>query len=172
MQPRDLLADAFTRIPALVHAAVDGLTEDQLVQRLDPEANTIAWLVWHLLRVQDDHVSEVADREQVWITGGWADRFGLPFDVGVTGYGQGPGEVAQVRAPAELLTGYADAVTEQTLDYVSKIEPDDLDRVVDERWDPPVTLGVRLVSVIGDDLEHAGQAAFVRGVLLRGRPTS
>ena len=43
----------------------------------------------------------------------------------------------------------------------------DLPRVVDERWDPPVTLGVRLVSVISDCLQHAGQAAFVRGILLR-----
>jgi hypothetical protein len=172
MQPRDLLTDAFTRIRDLVHGAVEGLSEDQLVARLDTEANTVAWLVWHLLRVQDDHVAEVADREQVWISGGWAERFALPFDVGATGYGQGPGEVARVRVPAALLTGYADAVTEQTLDYVGKIEPDDLDRVVDERWDPPVTLGVRLVSVIGDDLEHAGQAAFVRGVLLRGRAAS
>ena len=43
----------------------------------------------------------------------------------------------------------------------------DLDRVVDERWDPPVTLAVRLVSVLADGLEHAGQAAYIRGVAER-----
>jgi uncharacterized damage-inducible protein DinB len=172
MLPRDLLADAFTRVREEVHAAVDGLTEDQLAHRLDADANSIAWLVWHLLRVQDDHVAEVAGREQVWTAGGWATRFGLPFDDSATGYAQSATEVGQVRAPADLLTGYCDAVTDQTLDYLGKVEADELDRVVDERWDPPVTLAVRLVSVISDDLQHAGQAAFVRGVLLRGSTPS
>jgi hypothetical protein len=151
-----------------VRAAVDGVDEDRLARRLDPDANSIAWLVWHLLRVQDDHIAEVAGREQVWTAGGWAGRFGLPFDDSATGYGHSSADVARVRSTAELLTGYCDAVTDQTLDYLGTLEADDLDRVVDERWDPPVTLAVRLVSVISDDLQHAGQAAFVRGVIERG----
>jgi uncharacterized protein DUF664 len=165
--PRDVLADAFARVLEEVRAAVDGLTEEQLAHRLDAAANPIAWLVWHLLRVQDDHVAEVAGREQVWTAGGWAARFGLPFADSATGYGHSAAEVGRVRASAELLTGYADAVTAQTLDFLRGVEGEDLDRVVDERWDPPVTLGVRLVSVISDDLQHAGQAAYVRGVLER-----
>jgi hypothetical protein len=40
--------------------------------------------------------------------------------------------------------------------------------VVDASWDPPVTLGVRLVSVISDDLQHAGQAAYLRGMIEYG----
>jgi len=168
MLPRDLLADAFTRVREEVRAAVDGLDEDRLARRLDADANSIAWLVWHLLRVQDDHVAEVAGREQVWTAGGWAGRFGLPFDDSATGYGHSSADVGRVRATAELLTGYCDAVTDQTLDYLGKLEADELDRVVDERWDPPVTLAVRLVSVISDDLQHVGQAAFVRGVIERG----
>jgi uncharacterized damage-inducible protein DinB len=168
MQPRDLLIDAFTRLREYVHDAVDGLSEDQLAHRVDPGANSIAWLVWHLLRVQDDHVSEVAGHEQAWTSGGWVQRFGLPFDADATGYGQGADDVGRLRASAELLTGYADAVIDETLDYLAKVEADDLDRVVDERWDPPVTLGVRLLSVADDDLQHIGQALFVRGVVQRG----
>ncbi|MCO1655791.1 mycothiol transferase [Pseudonocardia humida] len=168
MLPRDLLADAFARVQEEVHVAVEGLTEDQLAHRLAPDANSIAWLVWHLLRVQDDHVAEVAGREQVWTAGGWAARFALPFDDSATGYGHSSADVAGVRASAELLTGYCDAVTEQTRDYLGTVQAEDLDRVVDERWDPPVTLAVRLVSVISDDLQHVGQAAFVRGVVERG----
>jgi long-chain acyl-CoA synthetase len=92
-------------------------------------------------------------------------RFGLPLDIADTGYGHGSGEVAAVRvASAELLTGYNDAVIEQTTRYVRGLADADLDRIVDRRWDPPVTLGVRLVSVISDDLQHAGQAAYVRGL--------
>lgn len=170
MLPRDLLADAFSRIQEEVHAAVEGLTDDQLTRRPDDGANTVAWLVWHLTRVQDDHVAEVAGREQTWTADGWAERFGLSLPTSDTGYAHGPAEVAQVRASAELLTGYLDAVTARTRDYLSALEADELDRVVDERWDPPVTLGVRLVSVVSDDLQHVGQAAFVRGVLTR-RPS-
>ncbi|WP_214407825.1 mycothiol transferase [Pseudonocardia lacus] len=168
MLPRDLLADAFGRVQEEVRAAVEGLTEEQLARRLDADANSIAWLVWHLLRVQDDHVAEVAGREQVWTADGWAARFALPFEDSATGYGHSPEQVGQVGATAELLTGYCAAVTAQTQDYLATLEADELDRVVDERWDPPVTLAVRLVSVISDDLQHAGQAAFVRGVIERG----
>lgn len=168
MRTSDLLADAFGRIHEEVHAAVDGLTPAQLAAQPDPEANSIAWLVWHLARIQDDHVAAVASREQVWTAHGWAERFGLPLDPADTGYGHGPDEVAAVTVGSgELLTGYFDAVHEQTVRFVAGLADADLDRIVDERWDPPVSLGVRLVSVVADDLEHAGQAAYVRGFLLR-----
>jgi uncharacterized damage-inducible protein DinB len=143
------------------------MSPDQLGERLDAEANTIAWLVWHLTRVQDDHVAEVAGRDQVWSTGGWRERFDLPFDAQATGYGHSRQDVAAVQVSAALLLGYADAVHEQTVRYVRGLSDTDLDRVVDTAWDPPVTLAVRLVSVISDDLQHAGQAAFIRGVLDR-----
>lgn len=165
MTSAKLLTDAFGRVREVVHQAVDGLTPEQLGFRID-EANSIAWLVWHLARVQDDHIAEVAGVPQVWTSQGWAERFGLAFDDADTGYGHSSAEVARVRvASAELLTGYHDAVHEQTLRYVGGITDDDLSRVVDRSWDPPVTLGVRLVSVIADDLQHAGQAAFVRGII-------
>lgn len=165
----DVLTDAFGRVREAVHGAVEGLTPEQLAGRVDPEANSVAWLVWHLTRVQDDHVSEVAGTEQVWTAQGWAERFGLPFEAEDTGYGHSSEEVAAVRGlTAEQLTGYHDAVHAASVAWVAGLRDGDLDRVVDERWDPPVTLGVRLVSVIDDDLEHAGQAAFVRGVVLRG----
>jgi hypothetical protein len=162
----DLLADAFDRIRGIVHSAVDGLTPDQLAFRVGPDANSIAWLVWHLTRIQDDHVAHVAGLPQVWIESGWAERFALPFDVSDHGYGHSCDDVAAVRVESgELLTGYHDAVYGQTVRFVATITDADLERIVDTRWDPPVTLGVRLVSVISDDLQHAGQASFVRGLL-------
>ncbi|WP_067834388.1 mycothiol transferase [Nocardia lijiangensis] len=169
MTSAQLLTDGYERVREVVHEAVDGLGEDALTFRIDPGANTIAWLIWHLTRVQDDHLAEVAHTEQVWTAQGWYGRFGLPFDERATGYGDGPDDVALVRAPAELLSGYYDAVHEQTLDFVRDLSDKDLARVVDIRWDPPVTLAVRLVSVISDDLQHAGQAAYLRGVFDRTR---
>jgi Protein of unknown function (DUF664) len=168
MTKAELLGEAFGRVREVVHDVVDGLTPEQLAARLDDDANTIAWLVWHLTRIQDDHVADVAGTEQVWTARGWIERFGLPFDRGATGYGHSRDDVAAVRVDSgELLVGYYDAVHDQTIRFVQRITDADLDRVVDERWDPPVTLGVRLVSVIEDDLQHGGQAAFVRGIVLR-----
>jgi Protein of unknown function (DUF664) len=165
----EMLVDAFGRIRGVVHQAVDGLTPDQLTARLDDEANSIAWLVWHLTRILDDHVADAAQIEQVWTSQGWADRFDLPFAAEETGYGHQPPLVEAVQvSSADLLTGYYDAAHDQTISYVQGLGDADFDRVVDRSWDPPVTLGVRLVSVISDCLQHAGQAAFIRGAVERG----
>ncbi|GAA0691432.1 DUF664 domain-containing protein [Kitasatospora atroaurantiaca] len=168
MNSADLLADAFGRVRETVHDAVRRLTPEELTERLDEGANTIAWLVWHLTRIQDDHIADVAGTEQIWTAQGWADRFDLPFPVRSTGFGHTSKEVAAVRVDsAKLLTDYYDAVHEYTVDFVRGLSDADLDRIVDDNWTPPVTLGVRLVSVISDDLQHAGQAAFIHGALRR-----
>lgn len=168
MTSAELLVDAFGRIHESVHAAVGGLTAEQLAARLDADANSIAWLVWHLTRIQDDHLAGVAGTEQVWFSEGWKDRFGLPLDPFETGYGHRREDVAAVNVDSsDLLLGYHDAVHEHTIRYVERLTDAHLDRIVDEAWDPPVTLGVRLVSVVNDNTEHVGQAAFVRGILER-----
>jgi uncharacterized damage-inducible protein DinB len=162
----ELLTQFFSTIRDLGHSAVDGLSTEQLNAQVSDGANTVSWLVWHLARVQDDHVADVAGTDQVWIAAGWADRFGLPLGVHATGYGHSPEEVTQVQVDdGALLSGYLDAVTYATLDYLGSLSDSDLDRVVDKSYDPPVTLGVRLLSVVGDDLQHVGQAAFARGLI-------
>lgn len=164
----ELLKDAFGRVREEVHDTARGLDTEALNYRIDSQANSIAWLLWHLTRVQDDHLSDVADVEQAWLSRGWADKFGLPLPVYDIGYGHSSDEVASVRVKSpRLLTDYHDDVYVQTVDYVDGLTDADLDVVVDEAWDPPVTLGVRLVSVISDDLQHVGQAAFIKGVALR-----
>ncbi len=165
MNTGDILIDAYGRIRELVHKITDGLDADALAYRPDAEANSIGWLLWHLTRVQDDHVSEIASREQAWIT--WAERFGMEPDPLNTGYGHTTDEVASVRPEAGVLAEYHDAVHAQTVAYLQTITPDELERIIDHGWDPPVSVGVRLVSVIGDDLQHAGQAAYVKGLLER-----
>jgi uncharacterized damage-inducible protein DinB len=170
MNTSELLIDAFGRIADAVHGACEDLDAADLAWRADPAANSIAWLVWHLARVQDDHVSAVAGREQVYTALGWYHRFGLPFPADAIGYGFTPEQVGLVQvASPDLLTGYYDAVHQATAEFVAGLSDSDLDRVVDSSWDPPVTLGVRLVSVANDDLQHAGQAAFLRGLVERRR---
>lgn len=169
MKGTNVLMEAYGRIGGVVHSAVDGLDAEQLAHRPSEASNSIAWLVWHLSRIQDDHIADVAGSEQVWTAGGWFGRFALPLDEADTGFGHSSDDVASVRvSDPQLLTGYYDAVFNQTKAYLQTIGDDALDHVIDESWDPPVTLGVRLVSVIGDNLQHAGQAAYLRGLITRG----
>jgi hypothetical protein len=167
MNVNDLLADALGRVREQLPDVVSGLGVEDLAWQPDPEANSIAWLVWHLSRIEDDHVAGVAGTEQAWIADGWAERFDLPFGLHEHGYAMSAADVAKVRAEAELLGGYYDAVAARTAAYVATLGPDDLDRVVDDAWDPPVTLGVRLVSVVNEVNAHLGQAQYVRGLLDR-----
>lgn len=162
----EILGEAFGRLPAIVRNAVHDLTPEQLASPPAPGANSIGWLIWHLTRVQDDHMAELIDEPQIWETGDWGPRFGLPSDPSNTGYSHDPDEAAAVHPESpDALVAYYDAVAARTNAYIAGITADDLDQVVDDAWDPPVTLGARLVSVISDDLQHAGQASYVRGLL-------
>jgi hypothetical protein len=168
LETGDILTDAFGRIRKLVHKTVMGLDSEAMAFRPEAEANSIAWLIWHLTRVQDDHVSEIAGREQVWAVPLWAEQLGMAADPADTGFGHSPQQVAAVRPESvEPLLGYHDAVCDSTLEYLATIDSAELDRIIDRSYDPPVSVAVRLVSVLSDDLQHIGQAAYVRGIYER-----
>ncbi len=162
-----ILIDAFERVRDEVEDVLDGADDEMLRWRAGRDANTIAWLVWHLTRIQDDHLAKAFGRPQVWHEEGWAERFALPFAADETGYGQSPEEVGRVTPSTDLLSGYHSSVAARTAELVGGVGDADLTRIVDERWNPPVTLSVRLVSVIADDLQHVGQAAYVKGLAQR-----
>ena len=161
---RELLRDAFTRLIEHVDELTAGLTDKQANYRPSPEANSIAWLIWHSARVQDIQLAPIAGVEQVWTRDGWVDRFGLDLLRNDSGYGHGPDEVAKVRASAELLAGYYHALHKVTLEFVARVTAEDLERIVDRNWDPPVTASARIVSIIDDCAQHLGQAAYVLGI--------
>jgi len=168
LQLGDVLSNAVGRIRDLVHRSVDGLERDELMFRPDSRANSIAWLIWHLTRVQDDHVSEIAGGEQAWIAEGWAEAFGMHLDPSNTGYGHTSEEVGALRPDGpQILVDYHDAVSDRTLAYLATVDAGELDRIIDRSYTPPVSVGVRLVSVISDSLQHVGQACYVRGMLDR-----
>jgi Protein of unknown function (DUF664) len=161
---QELLRDSFTRLIEHVDELTDGLTEELAAYRPTPEANSIAWLIWHSARVQDIQVCDIAKTEGVWTRDGWVDRFGLDLPRDDSGYGHGPADVGKVKAEAELLAGYYHAVHDMTLDFVATLGDKDLERVVDRHWSPPVTASARLVSIIDDCAQHLGQAAYLRGI--------
>lgn len=161
---REILRDAFTRLIEHVEDLTDGLTDETAFFRPTSTANSIAWLIWHSARQQDLQISDIAGTEQVWLRDGWVDRFGLDLPREDMGYGHSADDVDKVRVSADLLAGYAHAVHKATLEYLASVTPDDLSRIVDEHWEPPVTASVRLVSIIDDGAQHLGQAAYIRGI--------
>ena len=164
MKANELLLDAFGRIHEAVGATLRGIDAGALARRPDGSGNPIVWLVWHLGRGEDAQVASAAGLAQVWTSQGFAARFGLPLAVTDTGYGHSSDQVDAVQASAELLMAYYDAVHRQTVGFLESLGDEDLDRVVDTRWNPPVTLGVRLVSIAADCLQHVGQAAYAKGL--------
>ncbi|MGE2733635.1 mycothiol transferase [Mycolicibacterium vaccae] len=164
---REILRDSFTRLIEHVDAVTDGLTDEVSFYRPTPQANSIAWLLWHSARMQDAQLCDLAGTEQVWLREGWVDRFALDLPREAHGYGQTPEEVAKVRAPAELLSGYYHAVHRESLEYVASVTAEELARIVDRHWNPPVTASARLVSIVDDAAQHLGQAAYLRGIAPR-----
>lgn len=161
---RELLRDSFTRLIEHVDDLTDELTDELAFYRPTPYANTISWLLWHSARVQDAQLCDVAGIEQVWFRDGWVDRFGLDLPTDSHGYGHSPDQVAKVRVSADLLSGYYHAVHALTLEFVASVTSDELERIVDKRWTPPVTASARIVSIIDDCAQHLGQAAYIRGI--------
>ena len=162
---REVLRDSFTRLIEHADDLTDGLTDDVAYYQPTPEANTITWLIWHTARMQDAQLCDIAGIEQAWFRDGWADRFALDLPRDAHGYGHTPEDVAKVRAPADLLAGYYHAVHKLSLEYVASVSADELAKIVDERWTPPVTASARLVSIIDDAAQHLGQAAYIRGLV-------
>ncbi|MET3811865.1 DUF664 domain-containing protein [Arthrobacter sp. UYEF3] len=164
MKTAELLLDGFGRIRQAVAATLEEADAAALARRPVGNGNSIAWLLWHLSRVEDAQLASAAGLEQTWISQGFAARFDLPLAPRDTGYAHSTEQVDAVQAAPELLLAYYDAVHSQTVGFLTTLDDEDLDRIVDTRWDPPVTLGVRLVSTLADCLQHAGQAAYLRGL--------
>lgn len=164
MQLNDALAYVFDEIPDRAHRIVAHLADNALTWRPDAQANTIAWLIWHTARVADSHVAEIANREQVWTDGAWSQQLGLPADYTDTGYGHTATQVAQIRPRPGPLLQYVDAVAAMVVDFLRGADEEDFGRIIDRSYDPPVSVGVRFMSVIGDAYQHLGQAAYVRGL--------
>jgi hypothetical protein len=166
MDCKDLVIDGLGRVQESMRMTLEGLNAGQLANRPAEHANSIAWLAWHLTRVQDDHVSDLAGAPQAWIADGWHARFDRPANKDDTGYGHGPAEVASI-APIspKVLLDYYDAVHQRSTDFLARTTCQDMDRIVDESWDPPVTMGVRLTSVVNDCTQHVGQMAYLRGLI-------
>ncbi len=168
MNINDLLVDGFGRIQHLLHLSLDGLTDGQLHHLPTSESNSIAWLAWHIGRGQDFEINtSIRGIDQVWIKDVWYAKFGKAADPLDHGTGNTSEQVAAFRSDTKTLLAYYDAVHEKTIEFVKSLSESDLDRELNEpQWDPLPTVGVRLVSIMDDGVQHAGQAAYIRGMVV------
>jgi uncharacterized damage-inducible protein DinB len=167
MSRAELLVDQFERVRDAVYPAVNGLSFDELAYRPDDQSNSIAWLAWHLARVQDQVVSSLSGEEPVWTHNGWFERFALELEPTDTGYGHDPAMVGEVTSAAAPLLDYFEDVHERTVAWLRSLDDAALAVVVDETTVPPSTVESKLVDAIVDDLQHVGQAAYLRGMVQR-----
>ncbi len=167
MEWQQLINDGYGRILQILERALKGLTQDDLNELPHPDCNSMVWLAWHLTRVQDHHLADLIGEEQLWVKDGWHTRFNRAPDPSDIGWGHSPEDVAAFKSPdAETLLEYYRATLEHSKRYINSLSALDLDRELNEpRYQPLPTVGVRLVSVLSDNLQHAGQAAYVRGLL-------
>ena len=162
-----LIADCYIRIAQVLEKALDGLTLDDLNLQVRPDCNSIGWLTWHLTRAQDRVISDLMGEEQLWVKDKWHAKFNRSPDAMDTGYGHNSEDVAGFKSPdVQTLTAYHHAVLERTKRYIINLSETELDREIDHPRFP--TVGMRLVAVISDNLQHAGQVAYLRG-LLKGK---
>ncbi len=170
MEWQELLKDGYGRMLLVLEKALDGLSEDDLNQQPHPDSNSIGWLAWHLTRVQDHHIADLMGEEQLWVRDGWHAKFKRASDPSDIGFRHRSEDVAAFKSPgAAIFLEYHRAVLDRSTHYISTLSAADLDRELNEPWFQPLpTVGVRLVSVISDGLQHAGQVAYLRG-LLKGK---
>ena len=168
MKGAHLIIDALERINEALHAELADITLDELVADLQP---SVGWLTWHLIRVQDSQVCPLSDRAQAWIEDGWHEKFKMapePRDYGPAHTNTRKQATSFIADTATLLA-YHDAVFRRSVAYLDSLSDADLDRVLDDpRFDPRPTVGVRLVSVVNDNMQHVGQIVFQKGCLRSG----
>jgi hypothetical protein len=122
--------------------------------------------VWHLTRVEDGQIADLMGEPDLWTRDGWHRKFDRAADHEDSGYGHTPRQVAAFRSPsAKVQLDYLRATTERTKQYLASLSPSDLDRVLDEPGPDPATVGVRLLSILADCHQHAGEAAYIQGLL-------
>ena len=167
MEWQQLIIDTYERISQVLEKALGGLTVDDLNQQPHPDCNSMGWLSWHLTRGQDRAIADLMGEEQLWVKDKWHARFNRPPDPSDTGFGHSLEDLATFKSPdVQTLLAYHHAVLERTKRYISNLSETDLDRELDHPRFP--TVGVRLVAVISDNFQHAGQVAYVHG-LLKGK---
>ena len=166
MRATTILHNAATRPAEAAQRLRASLSSEVLNAHLGDHDNSVAWLLWHTGREIDVQTADLAGTSEAWSHEGYAQLTGIGAVGDGLGLGHTTGEAREITSDqGDALVDYVAAATDALLAYISTLTDADLDEVIDENWDPPVTRGVRLVSIIDDAAQHVGQAAYAVGAL-------
>jgi len=163
MNITDVFAD-FAQRPVEAARNLPALSAEQLNAHPAGHPNSIAWLLWHAGREIDVQLAHLSGANEVWES--YRDKFGLGELGDSVGYGHSRDQAHQIRvSDQQLLVDYVQACLQALIEYTGTLSEEDLDEVIDHHWDPPVTRGVRLVSIVDDATQHVAQAAYAAGAV-------
>ena len=166
MTINEFITDALEKENGFLMDALDGLTSEELAWQPAPDANSIGWILWHMVRVEDMWIQFFAQfQTELWETEGWHEKFGLPTRD--NGFGHTAEQVNNFPGvDLEQFLQYRAAVRASTLAYLDTLNPDDMATVPRERR-PEMSLGAMFRQIIGEMYQHVGHIAYLRG--LQGR---
>jgi len=144
--------------------AIKDLSPDELAWRPKPHSNNIAFLLWHLARVEDLWINRlILGGKSMYETDGWYKKFKTPAQDSGFGYDQAKLAAWPVPTP-ELLQSYTAAVREKTLAFLKTTDEKKLDEPKDFILNK-ATVGWALSHLISEIGEHSGQIGYLRGVM-------
>ena len=161
MDAKEVILRSLEQSQGYLTQALDGLTQEEFAWSPTAECNNIAFILWHIARVEDFFVNRVIQREkELHEAEGWQEKLGTP----VKAYGLTVEELQAWPVPKmEDLKVYANAVREKTLAFLGSIPPEKLDEV--PRPDrSPDSIGVTLGHMCTEVALHVGQICYLRGV--------
>ena len=147
--------------------SVEGLSQEELTWMPTPECSSMGFLVWHYGRTLDRWVhSRLLGVPQLWEQG-WAERLGQEVnDPNETGYGYGPGQLADFRVPdSEAMLEYTSASLQAAKDYLASLSEGDFDDLpVANPRGGTMTLANMCQQLLWEFNQHGGQIAYLRGM--------
>ena len=167
MEWKDLVTQNFGSTLGVLERTLKGLTQEDLIWQPRPDCNSIGWTTWHLTRALDGLISSLTGDEELWTRDGWCSRFNRAPDPTDTGFGHGPEQLAAFKCPdIDTLLGYHRAALEKAQSCLATLNSSDLDLKIDDSMSQFFpTVGSRLVVLLDEIQQHAGQVAYIRGLL-------
>ncbi len=162
MEAKELILRSLEQSQRFLTRALDGLTQEEVAWSPNAECNSIAFILWHMTRVEDLFVNRVIQREkELYEAEGWQEKLGTP----VKAYGYTLEELKAWPVPKlEVLRAYANSVREKTLSFLQSVTPEKLSEEVIRPNRPPDSVGASLGHMSTEIALHVGQIAYLRGV--------
>ena len=162
MDAKEFALEALERARAVTMIAIDGLTPEHFHWRPNPTANSIAFLLWHISRVEDRFTSDLRNMEEIWLTEEWHKKFAVA--ISENGIGWGPEQIQDFRPAIELVVSYLQRVRNISLETISRLNISQFkEQLTPSR--PDFTVANTLQTIVYHENHHQGAIGYIRGLI-------